>query len=244
MKRCSTRHSLLVGCIDSPELLRRCARRAPAVCDVLEVRLDLTGLCGGEWLNLCAAIERQGRPVILTIRSSREGGQWRGREAERLALYLQAARVVSMLDVELAATRTVAALVPVAKANGVRLIGSFHHFEKTPPLSRLLAVAARGRQRPVDVIKIATRVNRAAELANLLALPALVKGPLSVMGMGPLGGLSRVAAAAAGSHLVYGSLAKATAPGQPSCRELASELVRWGLRPASPALPRRGRETH
>jgi len=223
-------HPLLVGCIDSEELLRRCARQAPAVCDVLEVRLDLTGLCGGAWRELCAAIEQQNKPVLLTIRSRREGGEWRGREAQRLALYLRALRVVSMLDVELAATGTVSMLVQAAKSEDIVLIGSFHNFRKTPPLPRLLAVAQRGRQLKVDVVKIATRVNTSAELAILMALPALVKGPLSVMGMGPLGGLSRVAMAGAGSHMVYGSLAKATAPGQPPCHELAKELTRWGLR--------------
>ena len=34
---------LIVGCIGSAALLRRCARKAPADCDMLEVRLDQNG---------------------------------------------------------------------------------------------------------------------------------------------------------------------------------------------------------
>ena len=88
MKMRFGKEPLIVGCIGSAARLRRCAKKAPADCDMVEVRLDLTGLCGEKWPALCAAIQKQGLPVLLTIRSRREGGEWRGREAERLALYL------------------------------------------------------------------------------------------------------------------------------------------------------------
>ena len=82
MKVSFGKQPLIVGCIGSAALLRRCARKAPADCDMLEVRLDLTGLCDGKWMDLCAAIRKQGRPVLLTIRDEAEGGEWRGREAD------------------------------------------------------------------------------------------------------------------------------------------------------------------
>ena len=65
---------LIVGCIGSEAWLRRCARKVAPDCDMLEVRLDLTGLCGGEWVGLCAAIQKQGVPVLLTIRDETQGG--------------------------------------------------------------------------------------------------------------------------------------------------------------------------
>lgn len=220
---------LLTGCVASEEHLRRCARKAPAHCDWVEVRLDLTGLCGGRWLELCAAVQARGRPVLLTIRDAREGGRWRGPEAERLALYLAALRVVAAVDMEIGA-HALMTLSTAARSCGVQVVGSFHDFKATPELSKLRAVENRGRHMGADVVKIAARVRNAADLACLFALPAHAKGPICVLGMGPRGAVSRVALPGAGSCLAYGTLGAATAPGQPTCRQLAADLARWGIR--------------
>ena len=229
MKELFGKRPLIVGCIGSAALLRRCARKAPADCDMLEVRLDLTGLCGGEWPALCAAIRKQGRPVLLTIRDEAEGGEWRGREAERLALYLAGLKSISAVDVEIRA-HALQMVAPAAHRLGVKVVGSFHDFEGTPDFASLHTVEGRGRRMGADVVKIVALVKGPGDLARLFALPACAKGPLCVMGMGPLGSVSRVALPCAGSCLVYGSLGKATAPGQLSCRQLATELNRWGAR--------------
>ena len=222
---------LIVGCVGSEAQLRRCARRAPADCDLLEVRLDLTGLCNGEWMDLCAAIRKRGMPVLLTIRDESEGGRWNGRAAERSALYFEGLESVSAVDVEIGA-RGLAPLVAAARRRGVKVVGSFHDFGGTPDLARLGRVEARGRRLGVDVVKIAAMVKTSGDLARLLALPARATGPICVLGMGKRGAVSRVALPCAGSCLAYGSLGKATAPGQLTCRELAKELARWGARKA------------
>ena len=220
---------LIVGCIGSESRLRRCAKKVPADCDLLEVRLDLTGLCGGDWVDLCAAIQKQGMPVLLTIRDESEGGEWRGREAERLSLYLAGLKSVFAVDVEIRA-HALAILAQAAHRRGVKVVGSFHDFGGTPKLPHLREVETRGRKMGADVVKIVTMVKTPLDLAQLFALPAYAQGPLCVMGMGEPGTVSRVALPCAGSCLVYGSLDKATAPGQLSCRELAKELARWGVR--------------
>lgn len=231
MKNSIGKMPLIVGCIGSETLLRRCANKVPVDCDVLEVRLDLTGLCGGEWIRLCAAIQKQGIPVLLTIRDESEGGAWKGREAERLALYLAGLKSVSAVDMEIGA-RAMVLLAQPAHQLGVKLVGSYHDFNGTPETAKLNLVEARGRRMGVDVVKIAATVNTSADLARLFALPAGAKGPICVLGMGDRGSVSRVALPCAGSCLVYGSLGKATAPGQLSCRQLAKELARWGVRKA------------
>lgn len=168
-------------------------------------------------------------PVLLTIRGESEGGAWRGRETERLALYLAGLESASAVDVEIGA-HALASLVEAAHRRGVKVVGSFHDFRGTPDVARLDAVEARGRRLGADVVKIAARVRTSGDLARLLALPARAKGPICVLGMGALGAVSRVALPCAGSCLAYGSLGKATAPGQLSCREIAKELARWGAR--------------
>jgi 3-dehydroquinate dehydratase I len=220
---------LIVGCVESEALLRRCAKKLPSDCDMLEVRLDLTGLCGGRWMELCAAIEAEGMPVLLTVRDESEGGAWRGREAERLALYLTGLKSVSAVDLEIGA-RALELLAQTAHRRGVKVVGSFHDFTGTPDLMRLNAVETRGRRMGVDVVKIATMVKTPKDLARLFALPANAKGPICVMGMGEPGVVSRIALPCAGSCLAYGFLEKSTASGQLSCRELAKELARWGGR--------------
>ena len=220
---------LIVGCIGSAARLRRCARQAPADCDMVEVRLDLTGPCGGKWIDLCAALRKQGMPVLLTIRAEREGGAWRGREAERTALYLAGLKSVSAVDVEIGAP-ALEIVAQAAHARGAKVVGSFHDFGGTPDAARLDAVVVRGRRMGADVVKIAAMVRTAGDLARLFALPARVREPICVLGMGERGGISRVALPCAGSCLAYGALGKATAPGQWSCRALAKELARWGAR--------------
>lgn len=220
---------LIVGCIGSAALLRRCAKKIPAACDLVEVRLDLTGLCGDAWLDLCGTIQRQGMPVLLTIRDVREGGEWRGREAERLALYLAGLRKVSAVDVEIGA-HALGILAQEAHRRGIAVIGSFHDFHGTPELARLRTIETRGRAMGADVVKIATMIHAPDEMARLFALPALAKGPICALGMGGRGGISRIALPCAGSCLAYGALGKSTAPGQWTCRALANELARWEVR--------------
>ena len=221
----------IVGCIGSESLFRRCARRVPSDCDMLEVRLDLTGLCGGDWPALGKAIRKQGRPVLLTIRHAREGGAWRGSEEERLALYMEGLKAVSAVDVEIG-SEILEDLASAAHRHRVQVVGSFHDFKGTPSLAQFKAVERRGRRLGADVVKMAAMVNTPADLARLLAVPANAKGPVCVLGMGGLGSVSRVALPCAGSCLAYGSLVAATAPGQLSCRQLARELERWGARTA------------
>ncbi len=221
---------LIVGCIVSEPGLRRCAQELPPDCDWLEVRLDQTGLCGGKWIDWCAAIQQKGRPVLLTIRDESQGGKWQGREAERVALYLTGLKSVSAVDVEIGA-RALELLIPKVQAHGVAVVGSFHDFQGTPELAQLLALEARGRKTGADVVKIATMVHTSADLARLYAVPAQATGPVSVLGMGEKGAVSRVALPCAGSCLVYGSLEGPSIPGQLSCQILATELARWGVRP-------------
>jgi hypothetical protein len=95
MKLQLSRDPKIVGCIGSAAQFRRCAQQSPRDCDVLEVRLDLTGLCGGRWIEWCAQIQARKIPVLLTIRDESQGGQWQGREAERLALYLTGLKAVA-----------------------------------------------------------------------------------------------------------------------------------------------------
>src|SRR5580658_1751336 len=74
---------------------------ATAACDLVEIRLDRMKP-PPDWLQRCEAIEKRGKPVLLTIRLRSEGGEWAEDNLARFALYEQALNVVSLVDVELA----------------------------------------------------------------------------------------------------------------------------------------------
>ena len=231
MKTRFRRDPLIIGCVSTAGGLRRCARRRPAFCDMVEVRLDMTGLCGGDWQTLCGAIQQSGMPVLLTIRSPAEGGHWTGRESERLALYSAGFSSVSAVDLEIR-SHAFQLLAKKAHRSGIKVVGSFHDFHRTPELACLQQIVVKGRRLGADVVKIATMVRTSRDLARLFAVPYKVSGRVCVMGMGSRGMISRVALPGAGSCLAYGALNASTAPGQLPVRRLAWELAHWGIRQA------------
>ena len=73
----------------------------------------------------------------------------------------------------------------------------------------------RGKAAGADIVKIAARVSDSKQLGRLLTLFAgRISVPLSLMGMGPLGKVSRLLFACAGSVLNYGYLGEPQVPGQ------------------------------
>ncbi len=191
--------------------------------DLVEWRLDLTGLGAGRWLERCRALEQAGVRVLLTIRSADEGGKWCGAAAERLALYQRGLAVVSMVDIEIS-DRLLPRVIAAAHAAGKPVIGSFHDFSATPPRATLASTIARGWKSGVDLVKLATRLNAEADLRLLLALlkRGAARRPLCLIGMGAPE--ARLALARAGSCLAYGFLGKSAAPGQLSCTALWRQL--------------------
>jgi 3-dehydroquinate dehydratase-1 len=114
-----------------------------------------------------------------------------------------------------------------ARASGVRVVVSDHHFRATPPMARLLERQRDAFRAGADIFKIATRTPTARELARLLDfITRPAAKPRAVMGMGAMGKISRLALAQAGSVLNYGYLDTPNAPGQWEARELKQMLGR------------------
>lgn len=203
----------IVGTIGSPEALA-CARRlAAGKVDFFELRVDCFAADPGLLLKAAA---RLNAPLIVTVRHPAEGGQGALSWASRRELY-QAFLALKphFIDLELRSLARMQDTVEAARQNGVRLIGSAHFFHSTPSQARLAALVARARRAQVDICKIATLTRSLEEvlvLARLLA--ARRKIPLSVMGMGEFGKLSRLVLGRAGSALTYGYLDRAQVPGQ------------------------------
>ena len=218
------RRPLLVGVISSPADLRAAlAMRQPP--DVFEFRLDC--LC-----DIANQIERRmstlSVPKIITARDPRAGGANNLTLKQRRELLSRFLPHAKYLDVELGSARAFKPLLAEARKRNVRVILSFHDFESTPSSRSLRAKVERAKTLAADIFKVATLTNKPADLARLVGFLSDkdVDLPISAMGMGKLGGISRLLLARCGSVLNYGSLQQTLVEGQLPIDVLRSALPR------------------
>jgi len=206
----------VVGVVDSPAARRLALRLQAGALDVLEWRAD----CLPGARKLPDSIF----PWILTVRHPREGGMGNLADPERERLFLRLLPGAAFVDLELRSFRAMRRVLEVAK--GVRIIASFHDFQRTPGAAALRDLAGRAEDSGADILKIATRATEPEDIVRLLELFSLSSLPVAVMGMGPLGFSSRLLFAASGSVLNYGWLHRPNVPGQWPALELKSILAR------------------
>ena len=214
----------IVGVINSPADLRFApAMREPP--DLFELRLDHLW----QTLNLLESkIPRLRRPLIITARDPREGGANNLSLQQRADLLLRFLPYAKYIDVELRSARALKSLLSRARKQNVRLIFSFHDFKGTPSPRSLRAKAALAKASGADIFKIATRSDTPAQLARLvnLVMDKKIDVPVSAMGIGRLGTISRLLLARCGSVLNYCFLRTAQVEGQISIDLLRSALRR------------------
>ena len=191
-------------------------------CDIAEVRLDEIGVFPG-WTEACKKIEAAGRPVMLTLRSTKDGGKCDRSREDRLAILTQAVGCASIIDVEYNSDSP-EKIRPAVHAAGKTLLVSYHDFAQTPSrqvLEKIITEAGRH----ASAVKIATMVNTDTDLLTLEAvLREKRKIPLCLISMGAMGTPTRTSYPGLGSCLTYGYLDAVSAPGQLSARELVAYL--------------------
>jgi 3-dehydroquinate dehydratase-1 len=190
----------------------------------VEVRLDAPELSRARLAETLPGIRPR---LLLTARHPAhpaEGGAQRFPVAVRRSLLVEFLSQADAVDVELRSAASMASLLEEAHRRRIQRVISFHDFRRTPRLPRLREVVRRATARGADVVKIATLLRGPGDLAVLLLLQSTAKVPLATMGMGPLGKVSRLVLAAAGSRLNYGYLDKAQVSGQWAALELVRRL--------------------
>lgn len=193
-------------------------------CDVVELRLDQLGLTPEALLEEVEGLET---PLLVTARHPAEGGQGPVEAAGRMALLEPFLQRAALMDVELQSLGELKGLIQRARAAGVGLVGSFHDFARTPSNEVLEGAVSLAEAGGVDLVKIATFLNSPEDLARLIQFAGRARRlRVSVMGMGPLGPVSRLVLAKCGSLLNYGYLgAEGNAPGQWPARRLKAVLA-------------------
>lgn len=192
----------------------------PAPADLLEFRLDNLR---GHLEAALKAMAASSLPVLITARHPAEGGAGDLDVGSRRDLLLRALPHATLVDLEVRSLSDLSAVRDAAHERGVGVVASYHDFETMPPMADLEAALAAATEGLADVTKLALRLDAMRDLAPLALLTESTarEGRLiSTMGMGPLGKVSRLVLAAAGSCLNYGYLHEPNAPGQWPAGEL------------------------
>ncbi|HWY40762.1 MAG TPA: type I 3-dehydroquinate dehydratase [Chthoniobacterales bacterium] len=193
--------------------------------DLFELRLDSLFPITN---RLEKGISRLRAPLIITARDPREGGTGGLLFEKRCELLLRFLPRATYIDVELRSARKFKSLLARAQKNNIRRVLSYHDFQSTPTSRSLCAKARIARSLGADVFKVATRTDIPAALARLIdfIIHKNIDLPVSAMGMGRLGALSRLLLARSGSVLNYASLERPNVEGQTSIALLRSALGR------------------
>lgn len=186
----------------------------------LELRADLLADPAQVRAALTAVRAASSLPLLLTYRSTTEGGKGAGHGQgyeDYLASLLQLRPPVAAVDIELACPAS-KALVAEAKAGGYDVVGSCHDFTATPSRAqiaeKLVQITAAG----ADITKVAYMPRNAQDVAALRHAAhdfadAYPCQPLIAISMGQLGAPSRTDLA---NCLTFATIADgaASAPGQ------------------------------
>ena len=218
----------LVGVIASPADFRFAVTMLEPP-DLFELRLDhLRGMIDQLERKMSILSGRRGESaqVIITARDPREGGANNLSLRERRELLLRFLPRAKYVDVELRSARAFKSLLTHARKQNVRRILSLHDFKSTPSARILRAKASLAKMHGADIFKIATRTDTPAQLTRLIdfVTDKGVDFPVSAMGIGKLGALSRVILAQLGSVLIYTSMGRPNVEGQLSIRQSPSAL--------------------
>ena len=200
----------IVGIAATPAAIRRALRLPAGTIDALELRLDA--------FESAPDVAELRVPVITTARSPKEGGANNLNARERASRQLAMLGRAAAIDVELASCAEMKSVLDAARGAGCAIILSFHDFKGTP--STLRALQRKAARAGADIFKVAVTPRSAADFAALLSLLENPPLPTAVMGMGPMGKASRLAAIACGSVLNYGWIERPNVAGQWSALEL------------------------
>ncbi len=202
---------------------------APAVADILELRLDLIAAPDLKILLAAASL-----PVIVTNRSKRDGGQFKGSDEERLKPLKEALKVgADYVDIEVSTPREY--LQPfLEEGDSARIILSYHDFSHTP--EDFNALYETMCEMPGDIVKIVTYARDLSDnlkMFELLQRARQEKQKLIGLCMGDLGEISRILSPVFGGFLTFGSLeaGQESAPGQIPAKTLKDIYRVNALRP-------------
>ncbi len=202
----------------SLEEARKQIEEAKAFCNLVEWRLDHFDTPDLDSLRRLK--EASPIPAIFTLRPKSQGGAYAGPEEERLRIIKKLASLhPETIDLEYTVPNAFIQTLKL-KYPRMRIILSYHDFEKTPP--DVPSLLHNLQSKKADLYKMSFMAHSALDTLSILCLAKQAAPNVLLMTMGKTGYLSRILAPIVGSPLTYASLHDelATAPGQITASEL------------------------
>lgn len=167
------------------------------------------------------------KPLIITNRTSDEGGMLDFDEAQYIDAYEQfiEANIADVIDVEYSKSdQVITHLKHLTDNSDTKLLLSHHDCAKTESKEVLIFLFAQMAKQNPDIIKVARapkdREDVMALMNATLAADHQIDQPIIAMSMGKLGQISRIAGQTFGSVATFASLTHTSAPGQLPAGEL------------------------
>ena len=214
---------LLVASLDGDDLASRMEEAKELRADAVEIRLDLWGASlRDDWSEKLPRLRKKiGLPILVSFRGGQPFPSW------WQPAHWRSLNDVAMIDIEWNSKYPWAEIQKNVQKIGTSLMISHHDFKQTPSVSALAKIARAAFSKKADLVKFSTQVKSETDLRTLFKLSSEVAPKLvTVMGMGALGVLSRLAAPLFHSCLVYGYIGRPTANGQLPYRELQDHFRR------------------
>ncbi len=221
---------LVVGTLIGPRIGNQLKMARAASVDVIEFRVD-TFPHISQAKDLVQKIKKKTKlPILLTFRSHKESGrsvlsQRKYNDGVRWNIIQGILPWVEAVDVEAASAPLLKKVAALKSREGFSVIASHHNFEKLTPIATLEGIRRQAVSSGGDIFKAAVMPKTEKELRSFLRWGASVRQPRIVLiGMGPVGFISRIAGYTFGSILTFGHLGESAAPGQIPAKQLSASI--------------------
>lgn len=223
------------------ELIHEAQQLTTIDCDLVEWRIDFyeevkDARQVAKLSNQLATI-LQDKPLLITFRTKKEGGEVALSEETYFDLYRTIIKegTLDLLDVELFMNdASVCEIIECAHRHQIKIVMCNHDFNQTPEKAEIIRRLCAMQEKQADICKIAVMPQNPTDVLTLLAATeemsrCYADRPIVTMSMGQLGMISRMCGEVTGSAMTFGSAGKASAPGQVPVGELRQILTTLSL---------------
>ncbi len=209
--------------------------RSPA--DLIEWRADYFRKCTNKdaLKSLLGKLNDriEGRPLLMTLRTSEEGGCISISDEEYIETYKAAMSTgfVDMIDVQYMKKAGIRdALLTSAAEYGVKVIFSYHDFSKTPDDDFMTETLIGMQSAGADIAKIAFMPQNPSDVLRLMSVTEKVSSidgmiPIITISMSAMGIISRISGETFGSAVTFATAGESSAPGQLDADEVDRIMV-------------------
>lgn len=193
--------------------------------DIVEIRLDQFDRLDANYIrgNIITRKELN-LPLILTIRSRKEGGKKNISDRCKSKLFEDIISLVDAVDIELRSP-IVSKVIDIAKRNKKIIIISWHDFKSTPDNRTLTDILNKAKEKGAHIVKIAANANKAEDVNRLMEFTQKNKSKnIVTIALGNIGAISRLSFPMAGSLITYSYINKPSGFGQIPLDTLQEQL--------------------